>query len=62
MRPDTPYDPALKSVEEVSDVSAFEIFAPSPQEWIQLGTMAVLQSGQSKPNEQDFPGGPEVLR
>src|SRR6516162_5174971 len=36
MRPDTPYDPAVKSVEEFSDVSAFEIFAPSPHQWVQL--------------------------
>src|SRR5262249_2626611 len=37
MRPDTPDDPAVKSVEEFSDVSAFEIFAPSPHQWVQLG-------------------------
>ena len=37
MRPDTPEDPAVKSVEEFSDVSAFEIFAPAPHQWVQLG-------------------------
>jgi hypothetical protein len=37
MRPDTSSDPTVELVEELSDVGALVILAPTPQNRIQLG-------------------------
>jgi hypothetical protein len=34
MRPDSPHDPAVESVEKPADVGALIVLAPTPQEWI----------------------------
>jgi hypothetical protein len=34
MRPNASPDPAVETLEELADVGAFVIFAPTPQEWI----------------------------
>jgi hypothetical protein len=36
VRPDPSHNPAIESVEELANVSAFVILAPSPQEWIKF--------------------------
>ncbi len=36
MRPDPSYDPAVESVEELTNVGAFVILAPSPQERVEF--------------------------
>jgi hypothetical protein len=36
MRPDPSHDPAIEAVEELSNVGAFVILAPAPQEWIKF--------------------------
>jgi hypothetical protein len=55
MRPNTPHNPAVEPVEELSDMGSLVVMSPSPQHWIQflnqlprLGTTADLARWQPK--------------
>jgi hypothetical protein len=47
MRPDTSSDPTVELVEEFSNVGAFVILAPTPQNRIQLGNQLAGVQGHA---------------